>query len=411
MDELSGSDPTGGPRAMEPRLEEVGAALALSEAEGLGPARLRDPLERFGSPTALLAARRAPELGPDLRRRLAGVRPAPTDRIRALQRRGIRLLAYGSAGYPSRLRQLHDPPILLYVSGVGDLRHRRIAAIVGTRRATPYGRRMARVIATGLVEAGWAIVSGMARGIDGAAHEAALEGGGATIGVLGSGLDFTYPAAHRSLYRRMRRHGALVSEFPPATPPSPGLFPRRNRIIAALADAVVVVQAPRRSGALITVDHALDLGREVLAVPGPVGLEASAGVHRLLREGAAIATSAADVLAAVEGEGGEHAGGTAASVAAGGAAEAGGGHASRTFARRHGCGPVLERLALGPASADDLVRVLSRPVPEALALLGVLELEGILRRGGDGRYVLSDDASAGRATAARERFAAPARIE
>jgi DNA processing protein len=309
------------------------------------------------------------------------------ERVRKLAHRGIRLLVYGSDGYPERLEHLYDPPLLLYLRGSLDLVDRRtrgIVAIVGTRRATPYGRRMAREIAAGLAEAGWGVVSGMARGIDGEAHAATLDAGGATIGVLGSGLDFAYPAVHRPLYRRMVRRGLLVSEFAPSTPPAPGLFPRRNRIIAALANAVVVVQAPARSGALITADHALDLGRDVLAVPGPVGLEPSVGTHHLLGEGAAVATCAADVLEQVKGPDGGAVFGQPGSRQSRGERE-------QEPEVRHGVSArrVLARLSTGPANADELVRESGRPVPEALALLGGLELEGILQRQGDGRYVLS----------------------
>ena len=371
-------------------MQELAAALALAEAPRLGPVSLCELIDESGSARELLRRARGsrPPFAATVRRRLAGVRPAPVEEVRKLAHRGIRLLAYGSDGYPERLNHLYDPPVLLYLRGPLDLVDRctrGIVAIVGTRRATPYGRRMAREIAAGLAEAGWAVVSGMARGIDGEAHAAALDAGGATIGVLGSGLDFAYPAAHRPLYRRMVRSGLLVSEFAPSTPPAPGLFPRRNRIIAALAKAVVVVQAPARSGALITVDHALDLGRDVLAVPGPVGLEPSVGTHRLLQEGAAPATCAADVLEQVMGPGSD-------AVSWGpGSRRSGGGECEQEPEVRLGRSArrVLERLSAGPANADELVRASARPVPEALAMLGGLELEGILQRQGDGRYVLS----------------------
>ncbi len=377
-------------------LQELTAALALAEVPWLGAVRLRRLIDESGSARELL--RRAHGSGPPLpatvQRRLAGVRPAPVEQVRELARRGIRLLAYGSNGYPERLQHLFDPPLLLYLRGSLDLMDRRIGgivAIVGTRRATPYGRRMAREIAAGLAKAGWAVVSGMARGIDGEAHAASLDAGGATIGVLGSGLDFTYPAVHRPLYRRMVRTGLLVSEFAPSTPPAPGLFPRRNRIIAALAQAVVVVQAPARSGALITADHALDLGRDVLAVPGPVGLEPSVGTHSLLGDGAAVATCASDVLAQVNGPDCASLGRPESRQNRGGECEQEPKAHLGDSARR-----VLARLSIGPANADELVRSSSRPVPEALATLGSLELEGILQRQGDGRYVLaSRDSRAG----------------
>ncbi len=386
---LSPADHGSDRRETDTELQELAAALALAAAPRLGPVSLRELIDESGSARELLRRARSsrPPFSATVRRRLAGVPPAPVEQVRKLANRGIRLLAYGSDGYPERLNHLYDPPVLLYLRGsldLGDRRTRGIVAIVGTRRATPYGRRMAREIATGLAEAGWAVVSGMARGIDGEAHAAALDAGGATIGVLGSGLDFAYPAVHRPLYRRMVRSGLLVSEFAPATPPAPGLFPRRNRIIAALAKAVVVVQAPARSGALITADHALDLGRDVLAVPGPVGLEPSVGTHRLLHDGAALATCAADVLEEVMGPNGGAISGQPESRQSGGESEQEPEVRLGRSARR-----VLERLSAGPANADELVRASTRPVPEALAMLGGLELEGILQRQGDGRYVLS----------------------
>ena len=386
---LSHGDRGSDSRETDTELKELAAALALAEAPGLGPVSLRELIDESGSARELLrrARRSRPPFAPTVRRRLAGVRPVSVEQVRKLAHRGIRLLAYGSDAYPERLNHLYDPPVLLYLRGSLDLvdrRSRGIVAIVGTRRATPYGRRMAREIAAGLAEAGWAVVSGLARGIDGEAHAAALDAGGATIGVLGSGLNFAYPAAHRPLYRRMARSGLLVSEFAPSTPPAPGLFPRRNRIIAALAKAVVVVQAPARSGALITADHALDLGRDVLAVPGPVGLEPSVGTHHLLRDGAAVATCAADVLDQVKGPYGDVVSRQPESRSRGGERE------QEAEVRLRGlAGRVLERLSTGPANADELVRASTRPVPEALAMLGSLELEGILQRQGDGRYVLS----------------------
>lgn len=371
-------------------LPELTATLALADAPQLGPVILRELIDESGSARELLRRVRGygRPLASALQRRLTPVRPVPESKVRRLAERGIRLLAYGSAGYPECLKQLHDPPLLLYLRGPLDLVEmsgRGIVAIVGTRRATPYGRRMAREIAAGLAEAGWGVVSGMARGIDGEAHNAALDARGSTIGVLGSGLDFTYPAVHRSLYRKMARAGLLVSEFSPSTPPTPGLFPRRNRVIAALARAVVVVQAPGRSGALITAEHALDLGRDVLAVPGPVGLDPSVGTHRLLRDGAPVATCAADVLEQINGPDVPGASGAAA-PRLNRAGEMGRNPQARPSAPAH---RVLERLSAGPADADELVRLSGRPLPEALALIGGLELEGILQREGHGRYVLS----------------------
>ena len=377
-----------GPLSVAPSPEEVAAALGLAEVPRLGPARIRFLIDRFGSARAVLArGRHEADLAPFYRRRLASVRPASRSRIRRLHDRGVRLAVYGSPGYPQRLCHLHDPPPVLYLAGPAALPTKRAVAVVGTRRATSYGRRLARQIAGGLATAGWSVVSGMARGIDGTAHAAALDADGVTVGVLGSGLDFEYPASNRALYRRVRQAGLLTTEFAPAVRPAPGFFPRRNRIIAALADAVVVVQAGGRSGALITAGHALDIGREVLAVPGPVGLAASEGVHALLRDGAAVATSASDIIDLFSGR----MGATPDRPATEDSATLGPPAADvpETTAEQ-----VLRRLSGGPATADEILRALDRPVPEALSVIGSLELEGILRREADGRYVLSQRAGA-----------------
>ncbi len=382
-----------GPLSVAPSPEEVAAALGLAEVPRLGPARIRFLIDRFGSARAVLArGRHDADLAPFFRRRLVSVRPASRSRIRRLHDRGVRLAVYGSAGYPQRLCHLHDPPPVLYLAGPAALPTKRAVAVVGTRRATSYGRRLARQIAGGLATAGWSVVSGMARGIDGTAHAAALDADGVTVGVLGSGLDFEYPASNRALYRRVRQAGLLTTEFAPAVRPAPGFFPRRNRIIAALADAVVVVQAGGRSGALITAGHALDIGREVLAVPGPVGLAASEGVHALLRDGAAVATSASDIIDLFSGRMGATPDRPTTEGSATRGSATGGRPAAdvpETMAEQ-----VLRRLSGGPATADEILRALDRPVPEVLSVIGSLELEGILRREADGRYVLSQRAGA-----------------
>lgn len=289
--------------------EELRTVVALAEARAIGPALGRRLLDRFGSPLGLLAAvERAGEacleglgLPRPAREAAAHLRPVPAERLEALAAGGVRVVRYGGEGYPPRLRHLHHPPLVLYLSGPLELPVGRSVAVVGTRRSTSYGRRMTRDIAGDLAAAGCWVVSGMARGIDGAAHRAALEAGGRTAGIVAGGVDVEYPAVHRDLFRDLRERGVLASEFPPGTRPEAGLFPRRNRIIAALADAVVVVQAGTKSGARLTVDHALELGRDVAAVPGPVGPPASEGIWGLLRDGAALVTSADDVLDLLDG--------------------------------------------------------------------------------------------------------------
>jgi len=198
-------------------------------------------------------------------------------------------------GWPRLLDQLADPPDRLHVTGRADALARPCLALVGTRRATPRGLAVARTLAAHLAARGWTVVSGLALGIDGAAHRGALDAGGPTVAVMATGPDETYPRAHRGLRREIETGGCSVTECGPGTAPRKFAFPRRNRLIAGLCLGVVVVEAPERSGALVTAQLAADGDREVFAVPGPVDLETSRGCHRLLREGAHLLEDARDV--------------------------------------------------------------------------------------------------------------------
>lgn len=214
-------------------------------------------------------------------------------------RSGARLLASDDEDYPARLRELPNPPPVLFAIGNVTLLRAPCVAIVGTRRATSYGERVTAELAAALARAGATVVSGMARGIDGAAHRAALAAGGATAAVLGTGVDVAYPVAHRALHAEIGARGVLLSEELPGDHASGGSFPKRNRMIAALARATIVVEAPHRSGALITSDIALQLGRDVAAVPGPIDVPQNAGANALLRDGAIVISDVADALALV----------------------------------------------------------------------------------------------------------------
>lgn len=214
-------------------------------------------------------------------------------------RAGARLVASGDSEYPERLHELPDPPPILFAIGALERLNASCVAIVGTRRATSYGERVTFEIAGALARAGVTVISGMARGIDGAAHRAALAAAGGTAAVLGTGVDVAYPAAHCALREQIAAHGLLLSEELPGDRASGGSFPKRNRIIAALASATIVVEAPHRSGALITALHALDLGRDVAAVPGPIDVPQSGGSNALLRDGAIMIAEIADALALV----------------------------------------------------------------------------------------------------------------
>ncbi len=254
--------------------------LALALTPGVGPRRfLKAKARHPEDPEAAAGA-----LGPDIlaayrKVREEGVAQRVLERAEAL---GVRVLGPGDSGYPEGLLHLADPPVPLFAKGELPPWEGAVA-IVGTRRASPWAKGFSWELARALAEAGATVVSGLARGIDAAAHRGALEAGGETLALLGSALDRIYPPEHRELAERM----ALVSEFPFGTGPRPEHFPRRNRLIAALVRAVVVVEAPERSGALITARYALELGREVLAVPGRPTDGKSLGANRLIQDGAA----------------------------------------------------------------------------------------------------------------------------
>lgn len=218
----------------------------------------------------------------------------------AAERCGARVIGRNETAYPSRLLELHDPPAVLYARGQLLAATPPAVAIVGTRQASGYGLRVARAIAMTCARAGATVVSGLARGIDGAAHEAALEAGGRTVAVLGTGVDVHYPRSHRALQETIARDGLLVSELPPGASGHSGTFPRRNRLIAALADVTVVVEAGRESGALITSDCALELGRTVAAVPNAIDVAGANGSNALLKRGAEPILDPDDVLALLE---------------------------------------------------------------------------------------------------------------
>ncbi|HYI25890.1 MAG TPA: DNA-processing protein DprA [Thermomicrobiales bacterium] len=220
----------------------------------------------------------------------------PVNELERLQRDGVGLVTLADPGYPRLLREVPAPPPVLFVRGTLTEEDATSLAIVGTRKATGYGREMATAIAGDLAQAGVTIVSGLATGIDGVAHRAALEAGGRTIAVLGSGIHDIYPRNHARLAREIAESGAVISDILPHAKPDRWNFPARNRIISGLSLGVLVVEAPEKSGALITVDFAADQGREVFAVPGPANAHASAGCNRILRDGARLVRNASDLI-------------------------------------------------------------------------------------------------------------------
>ena len=282
---------------------------------------------------------------------------------------GIRFVGRSEPGFPPLLGAIHDPPAGLFLRGSREheLLNRPAVAVVGARACSAYGRHVARLLGRELAAAGLVVVSGMARGIDGEAHRGALEGGGTTVAVLGSGIDRDYPAAHRELAARIAATGLVVSEYPPGVEPAPWRFPARNRIVAGLCAATVVIEARERSGALITADFALEEGREVFVVPGEITSALSAGSNALLRLGATPLLSAQDVL---ETFGIEPVPPPARQLSA---------PATR----------VLECVRAAPVAADELARATGLAAAELAVALSELELadlvsleEGIYRAGG-----------------------------
>jgi len=289
---------------VRPRLPDrdtLRALLSLRAVPGLGDIRLRRWLESGDSPAVVLdrLLRARPDAAAHLDR--PAVRARIEHALRTLEAiPDVFVLPSGAPAYPRRLLELHDPPAILFGRGDARLAERAAIAIVGTRANTEYGADVARMIAAAAAQEGIVVISGLAHGIDRHAHEAVLDSAGPTIGVIGCGIDVTYPPQHARLQERIACEGLLLTEFAPGEPALGHHFPRRNRIIAALASAVVVVEAPARSGALITAGHALELGREVLAVPGPIGRRTSEGTNELIRDGAGLVLDAMDVIAAAQ---------------------------------------------------------------------------------------------------------------
>jgi len=280
--------------------------LTLHLTPGLGAASCRRLVDHFGGPGPVLTATAASLTQvPGLRREAAaalaavhtdGVAVRAAEELDKTTRQGIQLITWDDDRYPDRLRTLHTPPMVLYLKGSVAALKAPGLGIVGSRAATDYGKEIAHRFASSLAREGFVIISGLALGIDAAAHEGAIAAGGKTIAVLGCGLDREYPLENRGLCREIAACGTLISEYPLGTPPDSFRFPARNRIISGLALGVLVVEASKRSGSLITAQHALEQGREVFAVPGRVDSIKSAGAHWLLQQGAKLAHSVADII-------------------------------------------------------------------------------------------------------------------
>ncbi|QDU97809.1 DNA-processing protein DprA [Lignipirellula cremea] len=359
------------------------AAMKLSLVPGVGPRIYQDLVQRFGDPLSVFSAapselRSTPGVGPKL---LAALLQADeltnVDQELALcGEHQISLLATSDDDYPRPLQDIPDPPPLLYLRGNLLPTDAIAIAIVGSRHATHYGSTQAERLAGGLARAGITVVSGLARGIDKAAHRGALAAGGRTLAVLGSGVLNIYPPEHDKLAQDVIAHGALLSEYPPQKPPSQGSFPQRNRIVTGLSLGVIVVEASERSGALISARHALEQNREVFAVPGSVDSRNSRGCHRLIRDGARLVETVDDVL--------EELGPLVEGVTTDNGAEV-----------RHPAElklsemerQVLDAIPTEPATIDTVVASSRLPIHNVLATISVLEMRRLVRRLGGQRLV------------------------
>lgn len=377
------------------------ATLVLNMLPGIGPLRVRQLLSIFGDPDNILSAptnelARIPGIGAQLAETIRNwTSHCDLDReLDLIERGGVTLVTRDDPVYPDLLGEIHDPPLCLYVRGDSAAlqRSRYAIAFVGSRRTTHYGTRTAQQLAEAAALAGWVVVSGLARGIDTVAHRATVDAGGSTIAVLGSGLARVYPQDNVELARRITENkGAVISEFPMTFRPDRRTFPMRNRIIAGLSRGCVVVEAGARSGSLITANQALEQGRQVFAVPGPVTSPQSRGCHQLIKEGAKLVENLGDILEEFA---------QPPSLFPPGSLETA--PSSEDTATESACDDLhlspLERklmglLAQGELGVDELIAHAGEPAPNVLTALLNLEMRHLVRQLPGKRVVRTNGAS------------------
>jgi len=357
--------------------------VGFSKVSGIGASRLRALIDYFGDlETAWNAhSHDLQQAGLD-RRSLENLIKARAKldlgaEVQRLARAGIQVLTWDDAEYPPNLSQIYNAPPVLYVRGDIETRDEWAVAVVGTRRASVYGKEAARMLATGLAQAGVTVVSGLARGIDTVAHRSCLEAGGRTIAVLGSGLDVIYPRENTRLAADIVQRGALMSEYPLGTRPEARNFPPRNRIISGLTLGTVVVEAGQSSGALITADFAAEHGRDVFAVPGSIFARGSRGTNELIEQGAKVVRDVADVL--------EELNLTMVSEQA---------QARAIIPDNETEALLLDHLSSEPVHVDYLGRAVDLPIAQVTSTLALMELKGMVRQVGGMSYVLAREGGA-----------------
>lgn len=351
----------------------------LGTAENFGAAAGKRLLDLYGDPESVFRQKQLP-VSDKQQETLDGSR-RQLDRLLkerdALEKKGIFWCCQADANYPKRLRSIPDPPLVLFSKGELPPEEQKTAAVIGARRCSHYGRTLAERFGRELAQAGVAVISGMAMGIDGFAQSAALDAGGRSYGVLGSGADRPYPAANRVLYERLSKQGGVISEFRPGTPPLPYHFPLRNRIISGLCDVLLVIEARAVSGTLITVDQALEQGRDVLAAPGRLDDPLSEGCNSLIRQGAGILTGTGDVLAALglaDPEGNK-------------AGRAAAERAKKTASLTPEARAVYRSLSHDPQHLEEIMLKTGFGLGELSLLLLLLEEKGLIRPVSAGTYV------------------------
>ncbi len=352
------------------------AWLALYMIPGLGNTVLKRLIQAFGDPETVFSAGMTELMNVEgMRKDIARkIMDRALDReaegeLRNAEKYHARIVAYTDPSYPALLREIHNPPMILYVKGKEIPLTQTFVGVVGSRNPTHYGRKAAERIGSGLARRGAGVVSGLARGIDSAAHRGCLMGKGFTIGVVGTGIDVVYPASNKTLFKQIEENGAIVSEFVTGTPPEPKNFPIRNRIISGLSRGTAVVEATRKSGSLITASLALDQGRDVFAVPGSIDSFKSTGAHFLIKQGAKLIENADDIL----DEFGFIGKGT---LVKGVPRDADGTpRHMNEFERK-----VYEIIGDYPVHMDDIVRLGKMDVGKVAGILMKMELEGIVKQ-------------------------------
>ncbi len=362
--------------------EKLTDTIGLLNIPGIGRGRFHRLVKAFGSPSAVLSAPiHELQVVPGISPALASSIISQYDRDKALQvsSRVVELdwaaLFPDSPEYPKQLLTIPEQPLLLFRMGQAIDEGDKMIAIVGTRHPTEGGKRFAANLARSLAQEGITVVSGLAEGIDSAAHDGALQGGGKTVAVLGNSLEIVYPRSNRALTARIKEQGALYSEYLPGTRPDPAHFPERNRLISGLAEGVVVIEAGKKSGALITATHALEQGRELFAVPGSPGARMSIGANALIKSGARLLTSVEDIFEELP--------------------RLKAGVAVKRFTQLPEMTEVEKKIvglfSSGPLQIDQVARTLNLPVAELMEFLLALELKGVLQEVSGKRFILSEE--------------------